>query len=181
MNTPDASTTMARNVEIKARIDSVESLAPRAKAVATEGPIEIEQDDTFFRCENGRLKLRVLAGDKAELIFYRRADERGPKESFYLRIPISTPEPLREALSRAYGVAGRVRKRRSLFLVGRTRIHLDRVEGLGHFLELEVVLGEDEPTGAGVREAHGLMERLGIHACQLIDGAYVDLHARRGV
>lgn len=172
---------MARNVEIKAHIESVESLVPSAKAIANEGPIEIDQDDTFFRCENGRLKLRVLASDKAELIFYRRADERGPKESFYLRTPVSTPELLRDALSQAYGAVGRVRKRRTLFLVGRTRVHLDRVEGLGHFLELEVVLGEDEPAEAGIREAHSLMEKLGIHASQLIDGAYVDLYARQGV
>ena len=170
---------MARNVEIKARIESVDSLASSAKSIATEGPIEIEQDDTFFRCDNGRLKLRVLGGGKAELIYYRRADERGPKESFYLRAPVSTPGLLRDALSRAYGEVGRVRKRRTLFLVGRTRVHLDEVEGLGHFLELEVVLGEDEPADTGMREACGLMERLGIHASQLVEGAYVDLQARR--
>jgi len=73
------------------------------------------------------------------------------------------------------GEVGRVRKARTLFLVGRTRIHLDEVEGLGHFMELEVVLREGESTEAGVREAHGLMERLGVKAAQLIDRAYVDL------
>ena len=166
---------MPRNIEIKARIESVESLVPKAAAIATEGPIEIEQDDTFFRCRNGRLKLRELASNKGELIFYRRADERGPKESFYLRSPTSTPEVLRDALSLAYGALGRVRKHRILFLAGRTRIHLDKVEGLGHFLELEVVLEDKEPAQAGIREAHELMEELGIHPSQLIEGAYVDL------
>lgn len=172
---------MARNIEIKAHIESVESLVPKAAAIANEGPIEIEQDDTFFRCDNGRLKLRALASDKGEVIFYRRADQHGPKESFYLRSPTSAPEALRDALSMAYGAVGRVRKHRTLFVVGRTRIHLDKVEGLGHFLELEVVLGDDEPPEAGVREAHSLMEKLGIHASQLIEGAYVDLHVRQGV
>lgn len=172
---------MPRNVEIKARIESVESLVPKAAAIASKGPIEIAQDDTFFRCENGRLKLRVFGGDNGELIFYRRSDQQSPKESFFLRSPTSAPEVLREALSLAYGAIGRVRKHRTLYLVGRTRIHLDRVEGLGHFLELEVVLGESESPEAGVREAHDLMERLGIQASQLIDGSYVDLHARQGV
>ena len=172
---------MARNVEIKAHIESVESLKPKAAAIASEGPIEIEQDDTFFRCNNGRLKLRALTGDSGELIFYRRPDQHGPKESFYLRSLTSTPEVLRDALAQAYGAVGRVRKHRTLFLVGRTRIHLDKVEGLGHFLELEVVLSDGEPTEAGVREAHSIMERLGIHSSQLIEGAYVDLHAREGV
>ena len=168
---------MPRNIEIKAHIESVEALVPKAAAIASDGPIEIEQDDTFFRCENGRLKLRVLGDKSGELIFYRRADQQGPKESFFLRSPTSAPEVLCESLSLAYGAIGRVRKRRTLYLVGRTRVHLDRVEGLGHFLELEVVLGDDESTQAGILEAHALMEKLGIHASQLIDGAYVDLHA----
>lgn len=172
---------MARNIEIKAHIESVESLIPKAAAIASEGPIEIVQDDTFFRCDRGRLKLRALASDKGEIIFYRRADQHGPTESFYLRSPTSAPDVLRDALSMAYGQAGRVRKHRILFLVGRTRIHLDRVEGLGHFLELEVVLADDEPSETGVREAHSLMEKLGIQPSQLIEGAYVDLHARQGV
>jgi len=166
---------MARNVEIKARITSVESLLSLTAALADEGPIEIRQDDTFFRCQNGRLKLRDFLDGTGELIFYRRADQPGPKESFYLRSVTSTPEVLRESLTLAHGQAGRVVKRRTLFLVGRTRVHLDRVEGLGDFLELEVVLGENEGPESGVREAHALMGRLGIEPHQLVEGAYVEL------
>ncbi|MCY1368330.1 hypothetical protein D9M69_553040 [compost metagenome] len=59
--------------------------------------------------------------------------------------------------------------------MGRTRVHLDRVEGLGEFLELEVVLQEGEPADAGVAEAHALMARLGVAESQLVQGAYVDL------
>ena len=170
---------MARNIEIKARIDSVTALGERAAALADEGPIEIQQDDTFFRCAAGRLKLRTFANGEGELIFYRRSDQQGPKESFYVRTPTATPDSLRETLTLAYGQAGRVRKRRTLFLVGRTRIHLDIVENLGHFLELEVVLREDEFTEAGVREAEEIMQRLGVSPSQLIDRAYVDLLAER--
>ncbi|MDT4826636.1 cyaB: putative adenylyl cyclase CyaB [compost metagenome] len=68
-----------------------------------------------------------------------------------------------------------MRKQRRLFLVGRTRVHLDRVEGLGEFLELEVVLQDGEPAEAGVAEAHALMARLGVAEDQLMQGAYVDL------
>ena len=82
---------------------------------------------------------------------------------------------MREVLTLAYGQAGRVRKRRILFMAGRTRIHLDEVEDLGNFLELEVVLREDEPLDAGVREAEDLMARLQVQSSQLIDRAYVDL------
>lgn len=168
---------MARNIEIKARIPSVQSLLPRAAAIATEGPIPIAQDDTFFRCEEGRLKLRMFTQTEGELIFYRRADVSGPKESFYVRSPTASPGTLREALALAHGVTGRVRKQRTLFLVGRTRIHLDVVEGLGEFLELEVVLREGESSEDGVQEAHALMRSLGVERSQLVQGAYVDLLA----
>ena len=171
---------MARNVEIKARIASVESLLPLTAALASEGPLEIRQDDTFFRCATGRLKLRDFLNGTGELIFYRRANQAGPKESFYLRSVTSTPEVLRESLVLAYGKAGRVVKHRTLFLIGRTRVHLDRVEGLGHFLELEVVLGENESSESGAREAHTLMSHLGIEPHQLVEGAYLELFDGEG-
>ena len=170
---------MARNIEIKACIESIEALAQKAAAIADEGPIEIVQDDTFFQCKSGRLKLRAFSNQAGELIFYRRANQQGPKESFYLRSPTSAPDVLRESLSQAYGQAGRVQKRRTLFLVGRTRVHLDEVRDLGNFLELEVVLGDGEPLEAGILEAQGLMARLGIDSSLLIEGAYVDLLAQR--
>jgi predicted adenylyl cyclase CyaB len=166
---------MARNIEIKARVENVALLTPRVAELATEGPLEIAQDDTFFHCENGRLKLRAFSTDAGELIFYQRLNQPGPKESFYLRTPTTSPETLRESLSLAYGQIGRIRKYRTLFLVGRTRVHLDRVEGLGHFLELEVALVGDEPAEQGVREAGDLMYKLGIQSEQLIEGAYLDL------
>jgi predicted adenylyl cyclase CyaB len=170
---------MPRNVEIKARIESLEALLPKVAALAEQGPFELAQDDTFFACERGRLKLRIMSDKQAELIFYRRADEQGPKESFYLRAPSSAPEALREVLVQAYGQVGRVRKQRTLFLVGRTRVHLDRVQDLGEFLELEVGLGEHDKLESGVREAHALMEKLGLDPTRLVEGAYVDLLAEK--
>jgi predicted adenylyl cyclase CyaB len=171
-------TVMARNIEIKARIESVEIVAPRVAAIADQGPFKIAQDDAFFRCESGRLKLRVFSQNEGELIYYQRANVSGPKESFYLRSPTSAPESLRNLLCLACGCIGSVRKQRTLFLVGRTRVHLDVVENLGHFLELEVVLADGEPSDAGVREARRLMEKLGIESSQLIDDAYIDLLER---
>jgi len=166
---------VARNVEIKARVDDLDAIARKAAAFATQGPIEIVQDDTFFTCPSGRLKLRVFSPGSGELIFYQRADARGPKESFYLRSPTSAPDTLREVLMLAYGASGRVRKHRTLYLAGRSRIHLDRVEGLGDFVEIEVVLADADDAEGGVREAHDLMASLGIEASRLVAGAYVDL------
>jgi predicted adenylyl cyclase CyaB len=168
---------MARNVEIKARHDDLEDLLTRVRKIADGGPELIEQDDTFFACATGRLKLRVFADGSGQLIAYERADAAGPKMSDYSITAVSEPGALRETLSRALGQNGRVIKRRTLYRIGRTRVHLDVVEGLGEFLELEVVLRDGESDDAGVREAHELLERLGIAVSQLVSGAYVDLMA----
>ncbi|MCK9685252.1 class IV adenylate cyclase [Scleromatobacter humisilvae] len=166
---------MARNIEIKARVADMDALAVRTAAIADSGPVAIPQDDTFFRCDNGRLKLRVFEDGHGELIFYRRPDADGPKVSFYVLSPTASPDTLREALTLANGQEGRVVKHRTLFLVGRTRVHLDRVQGLGDFMELEVVLADGESAEDGVREAHALMARLGISQDSLVTGAYHDL------
>jgi predicted adenylyl cyclase CyaB len=166
---------MPRNIEIKAYVENLDALAQKVAPLSFDKPTEIAQDDTFFRCETGRLKLRAFSNTKGELIFYRRADALGPKESFYVVTATTDPAGLREALSLAYGQAGRVLKQRTLYMVGRTRVHLDRVEGLGQFIELEVVLQENESVEAGMNEAHALMNSLGVHPSQLIDTAYVDL------
>ena len=92
---------------------------------------------------------------------------------------MATAEPaaLRALLAQAHGTVGRVRKARTLFLVGRTRVHLDTVDGLGTFMELEVVLADGEPEADGLAEAQALMARLGIGAEALCEGAYLDLLA----
>lgn len=166
---------MARNVEIKARITDFASLVAKASSISDRAPVEVRQDDTFFNCERGRLKLRALDNGTGILIFYLRENALGPKESFFECSETKEPDTLRTTLSLAYGQAGRVRKHRMLFLTGRTRIHLDRVEGLGYFLELEVELGDGDTTESGMREAREIMAALGISDTQLVDKAYVDL------
>ncbi len=167
---------MPRNIEIKARIASVESLLPRALALAgAAGPERIEQDDSFFCVPQGRLKLRQFADGSAELIHYHRADSTEAKASDYVRVPVPDAAALREALARACGLLGRVVKTRWLVIVGATRIHLDRVEGLGEFMELEVVLAEGQSDAQGREIAEGLMEALGLAAAERLAGAYLDL------
>jgi adenylate cyclase class IV len=170
---------MARNVEIKARIDGdIESLLPRARALANGPETLIAQDDTFFTCTHGRLKLREFGDGTGELIHYERANTAGPKLSDHVRAPTTDPAALREALTRAHGVIGRVRKTRWLLMAGQTRIHLDRVEGLGDFIELEVVLGEEQSVADGEAIAERLMGALGAGRDRRLAGAYLDLLAR---
>jgi len=171
---------MARNIEIKARIDDFSAMYEKIGLMAEGLPDLIDQDDTFFVCPHGRLKLRTLAVDRGELIFYQRPDQAGPKPSFYVLTATADPDGLRNTLTLAYGAAGRVIKQRTLFMVGQARLHLDRVKGLGDYLEFEVVLADNETPEQGIAIAEDLLEKLHIDRQELIDQAYVDLLNAKG-
>jgi len=166
---------MPANIEIKARVPDFAALRQRAAAIS-DTPVEvILQEDTFFHSSQGRLKLRVLAPDRAQLVYYERPDQDGPKRSNYHIFTTNDPENLKIALTMALGVRGVVRKTRYLYLVGQTRVHLDDVLGLGQFMELEVVLNPGQTDGEGQAVAEDLISRLGIRREDLIEGAYMDL------
>ena len=171
---------MGRNVEIKARVADLPALARRVAAIADQGPEVLRQEDTFYPSPRGRLKLRRFAGGKGELIFYRRPDATEPEESRYVLSPTADPESLAAALGGALGVRGVVKKKRTLYRVGRTRVHLDEVEGLGDFMELEVVLAAGEGRSAGLTVARELAQRLGVAEGDLVARAYIDLLEARG-
>jgi predicted adenylyl cyclase CyaB len=166
---------MARNIEVKAHVDDFEALKVRAESLSDQ-PLEIiPQEDTFFNTEQGRLKLRILAPDLGVLIYYERPDQDGPKRSDYHLAETRDPESLKQTLTLAFGVRGVVRKTRYLYMVGQTRIHLDDVEGLGHFMELEVVMHEGQSDAEGQAIAEDLMRRLGVGKDAWLEGAYMDL------
>jgi predicted adenylyl cyclase CyaB len=166
---------MPSNIEIKARVTDLARKRELAERLTQTTPAVLKQHDTFFLCSHGRLKLRELSATEGELIFYHRTDAAGPKESNYSIYRTSSPESLRALLTAAYGAGKVVIKTRLLYLVGKTRIHLDSVVGLGSFLELEVVLGEDDSVEAGRREAEKFMSALEIDQADLVECAYADL------
>jgi len=169
---------MPTNVEIKARLADAEATR-RLVAAAADGPPEpLEQTDTFFRVPNGRLKLREETGRPAVLLYYERPDSAGPRSSRYEKVDVPDADALREALAEALGVRGVVRKARLLYLVGRTRVHLDAVAGLGDFLELEVVLAEGDDPRDGAEEAEALLRRFAVPDAARVGVAYVDLLER---
>ena len=135
----------------------------------------MNQEDHFFSSPTGRLKLRIFHEGYGELIHYHREDTAEPKASRYRIAPTSDPRTMKAILSQVLPVAGIVKKQRWLYRLGQTRIHLDRVEGLGDFLELEVVLRPDQIQEEGIAIAHELLGRLGINEKQLVRVAYIDL------
>ena len=166
---------MPSNIEIKARVRDFDRLRKRARELS-DTPLQIiRQEDTFFNTEKGRLKLRVLSPDRAQLIYYLRSDQEGPKRSDYHIFETPDPENLKRVLELAYGIQGVVKKTRYLYMVGQTRVHVDDVEGLGQFMELEVVMQAGQSDAQGQAIAEGLMTSLGIERKDLIEGAYMDM------
>jgi len=166
---------MPTNIEIKARLRDPRRTRQLAEKIAGTEPRLLRQTDTFFGVNQGRLKLREFPDAPAELIFYRRPDQSGPKASNYAIHRTDDGPGLRALLVAALVETGTVRKTRTLLMAGRTRIHLDEVEGLGHFLELEVVLAEGESPADGEAEAKRLMKALEIEETDLVETAYIDL------
>jgi homotetrameric cytidine deaminase len=157
-----------RNLEIKARDPDPAGSLERAIALGAEDRGEIAQRDTYFGRTAGRLKLREQWPGEAELIEYRRPDEPGPRVSDFRLVPVSDPDGLREALDAALGTLVVVEKRRRLLLWDGVRIHLDEVEGLGSFLELEATDGDPA-------KVERLRTELDIPDERLIAGSYSDL------
>lgn len=168
---------MPRNVEVKIRIDQIEALRARVRDLGAADGGTILQVDTYFVTPpgGGRLKLREQAPGRSELIAYRRADTAGLRASDYRIVPLAEPLGLRAALTTALGVARRITKTRHLLWYGRTRIHLDQVEGLGDFLELEVVLTDEESTAPGAGEAERILAELSLAGARRLPGSYADL------
>jgi len=154
-----------RNLEIKARDANPRRSLELALELGAEDRGEISQRDTYFGHANGRLKLREQDPGDTELIQYRRADEAGPRVSDYRLVPVGDADALREALDAALGTLVVVEKSRRLLIWEGVRIHLDEVEGLGSFVELE------DPSGGDWLDE--LSAKLGIR--EPIAGSYSDL------
>ncbi|MBV8706427.1 MAG: class IV adenylate cyclase [Acidobacteriaceae bacterium] len=166
---------MPTNMEVKAILS--DTLTVEATAIRLSGgdPEVIQQVDIFFRSGLARLKLRIFGPTLGELIRYQRADRPDARASHYSIARTSDPHVLCDILSETLGTVGTVKKTRRLFLIGQTRVHLDHVEGLGDFLELEVVLRPEQSEVEGHRIISGLLSDFGIHPAQLVAEAYIDL------
>ena len=164
------------NLEIKARCADLEEARVRARRLATSHLGLDHQVDTYFRTVRGRLKLRESSLSGAQLVPYLRPDVGGARRSDYRVLPVQDAASLRELLATILGVHRVVRKEREIFLYRNVRIHLDRVEGLGSFVELEAVYdGAPEREAAEREKLDFLMSELGVRHADLIAGSYESL------
>ena len=167
--------TLGANLELKARDRDPDQSLRVCEGIAAVDEGTLSQLDTYFDVPRGRLKLREQAGSEAQLIAYERADDRGNAESRYRLVAVPEPAELKAALAGTLGVRVEVRKRRRLFLYEGVRIHLDEVEGLGHFIEFEGVATADRGAEAFAPLLADLRGRLGIEDDDLLAVSYSDL------
>jgi adenylate cyclase class IV len=167
---------MATNFELKARCRDLALARDRARAIATRWLGADQQVDTYFRTATGRLKLRESSSSGAQLIPYLRPDAPQARRSDYVVIPLSDPLRTKQLLSSLLGVHRVVRKLREIALFENVRIHLDRVDGLGDFIELEAVWDGDPAGEAAQRQKVAfLRERLAILDGDLVAASYEGL------
>jgi adenylate cyclase class IV len=173
---------LAANVETKVRCADLQGVARGAAEIGARYEGRLDQVDTYFNAVRGRLKLREITHTtpdgqvftSAELIRYQRPDESGARVSVYERTEIAEAESCRARFAEELGVRGRVEKQRELWLLDATRIHLDRVGGLGSFVELETVTA-GTPAEADRREHDRIAAALGLDRSATVAGSYIDL------
>lgn len=167
-----------RNLEIKATLADPEATIAAAISHGARDEGDLRQRDTYFHAVQGRLKLRESPPGMAELISYARADRQGPKVSHYRVVPVVDPDGLREALHDVLGTRVVVEKRRRLLLWQNVRIHVDRVDRLGDFVELEAVAASPGGLEAERDKVEQLRVALGIADADLVSRGYADLLER---
>lgn len=162
------------NIEIKARISDFEKCCRIAAEIAGGAPQVLNQIDTYFFVRKGRLKLREDESGN-ELIYYERPDVGEPKRSDYERYLLESPEAIKRILDSALGVRVVVRKQRLVYIRENVRIHLDKVEGLGHFLELEAVVDMNTDIMECTSRVNELLGRFEVKDSEIVALSYSDL------
>jgi adenylate cyclase, class 2 len=170
-----------RNIELKATDPDPSASLAVCRALGAEDHGTIAQRDTYFQVARGGLKLREEQPGRPHLIQFERASEPQQRESRYRIIEVGDGAPLCAALAAAIGIRGVVAKRRHLLLWRSVRIHLDEVEQLGTFIELEAVAPADSDLAHEHRLIAELRDALRITDERLIALGYAALLLRAGI
>jgi len=170
---PSTSEYAMRNIELKALLHDRVAALRVCDALDAIFQDDIRQVDTYFRVPEGRLKLRESEPGDDYLVFYRRPDLASTKACDYTLTVVS--RSVKRVLTDALGVLAVVTKVRTLYLWENVRIHLDRVDGLGEFIEFEAVLTESHDDADGHAKLARLRETFAIAPGAIRAFSYVDM------
>jgi len=164
-------------VELKARVESLNSFRKRLAELKAKRVGSFRQTDTYFEVPKGRLKLRQTEGDEeAQLIYYERENVAKPKKSNIFIISVRDAESFNTTLKKVLQVKAIIDKAREIYRYRGTQTHLDSVEGLGAFIEFERKTPRDPDSIRKSREVlEELMKTLGIEPQSLESSSYSEL------
>lgn len=165
--------TLCQNLELKAKAPEPARVAAALQRLGARDEGVLVQRDTYFHVPHGRLKLREIEGSASLLIAYDRPEDQAQRFSRFRITEVADVPGLIAVLTQALGLRGVVAKRRHLYLWQDSRIHLDEVEGLGSFLEFEVLSQGDTCSDWDRMEA--LMTTFGLRDADAIQASYSDL------
>ena len=166
-----------RNIELKARLKSHEEASALCQAIDAIYAGDLRQTDTYFHCTDGLLKLREIDPGEDYLVHYQRPVVADSKACDYSMAPVDALT-LRPLLTDSLGVYAVVKKTRTLWFWQNVRIHLDRVEGLGNFIEFEAVLSPDFNDADGLNKLAFLRKTFDIKDHDLCDVSYAEMKTR---
>ena len=164
-----------RNLEFKARLEDSSHVLGIVRRLGGDLWGDLRQTDTYFAVANGRLKVRETPGFPAYLIYYERDEAAADRPSDYDLARSDDAVAMKNMLSTALGVLGVVRKQRRLLLLDTTRVHLDNVEGLGSFIEIEVPVKTPEAEPQAREQFEALIDALGLDRRDGLRLSYLDL------
>ena len=167
------------NIEIKARCANPQALRDILRSQGADFRGTDYQTDTYFKVERGRLKLREGNIENA-LVYYEREDQEGPKQAQVTLYPATPGSGLKEILTQSLGILVVVKKQREIYFIDNVKFHLDAVEGLGTFAEIEAI-DQDGTVGREklLAQCHVFLELLRITPDDLVAVSYSDLLLQR--
>lgn len=163
------------NVEIKARCDNQALIQQYLKRHDADFHGLDHQIDTYFIVPKGRLKLRQGNIENA-LIYYERENQAGPKQSLTTKSDLGPDSDIKDVLTKVFEVLTVVDKQREIYFIDNVKFHIDRVERLGTFVEIEAI---DKTGRRGhaelLSQCQKYLKDFGIKEDALVPKSYSDL------
>ncbi len=163
------------NLELKAQYDPLPETEDILRDLGAEFESKEIQSDTYFKVDNGRLKIREIENGDSQLIQYFRHNTTGAAQSNYALVTLRDVDKISRMLKRVHGILITVKKKRKIWIWEKVRIHLDEVKQLGNFIEFEAILTEDDIEDEAEKKIGFLMRKLKVSEDALIGESYSDL------
>lgn len=163
------------NIEIKARTSNADTIRKYLLDNGAKLRGVDEQTDTYFNVPDGRMKLRE-GNVENNLIYYKRIETAGLKQSNVELMPVAAGAALKSILIKALGTKAIVKKRREIYYINNVKFHLDVVDKLGSFVEIEATNQFENISEEKLKEqCAGYMKAFGVNNEDLLNESYSDM------